>query len=191
MKAARLKGPKSIEIDEIPAPVLRPGAVAIDVAWREICGTDLHEHLDDPIFNPAVAHPHPLTHEQSPVTMGHEFSGTVTAIGAGITDLTAGEHVVVERRWVHPIGNIPVDEAALIEPLSAVLKAEGRTVIISELSQVRKDEVLSTGVADHVPDPSEEDVPARVLEITDGRDADVCLESSSVDAVTFAGRLSA
>ena len=29
-----------------------------------------------------------------------------------------GEKVVVDKRWVHPIGDIPLDEAALIEPLS-------------------------------------------------------------------------
>ena len=29
-----------------------------------------------------------------------------------------GEKIVVERRWVHPIGDIPLDEAALIEPLA-------------------------------------------------------------------------
>jgi len=28
--------------------------------------------------------------------MGHEFSGTATALGAGVAGLTVGEHVVVE-----------------------------------------------------------------------------------------------
>jgi (R,R)-butanediol dehydrogenase/meso-butanediol dehydrogenase/diacetyl reductase len=42
---------------------------------------------------------------------------------------------------------------------------------------------LSTGVADHVLDPSTEDVAARVLELTDGLGADVCFECSSVNAV--------
>ena len=28
------------------------------------------------------------------------------------------EKVVLDRPWVHPIGDIPLDEAALIEPLS-------------------------------------------------------------------------
>lgn len=159
MKAARFNGPKDIEITDVPTPVLRPGAVEIDVAWCGICGTDLHEYLEGPIFIPATGHPHPLTHEEEPVTMGHEFSGTVAALGDGVTDLTVGEHVVVEpyfvcgtcapceagrynlctsmgfiglaggggglsekivveRRWVHPVGDIPLDQAALIEPLS-------------------------------------------------------------------------
>jgi len=67
--------------------------------------------------------------------------------------------------------------------LAAVLKAEGLTVIISELSEARKAKATSTGVADHVIDPSQGDVVARVLEITNGLGADVCFECSSVNAV--------
>jgi (R,R)-butanediol dehydrogenase/meso-butanediol dehydrogenase/diacetyl reductase len=254
MKAARFNGPKDVTISDVPEPTLRPGAVAIDIAWCGICGTDLHEYREGPIFIPAAGHPHPLTHEEEPVTMGHEFSGTVSALGQGVTDLTLGDHVVVEpyfvcgqcvpcregrynlctkmgfiglaggggglsekivvdRRWVHPVGDIPLDQAALIEPLSvghhafirsgakagdvafvggagpiglllsAVLKAEGLTVIVSELSEARKAKASSTGVTDHVLDPSTEDVVARVLELTDGAGADVCFECSSVSSV--------
>lgn len=67
--------------------------------------------------------------------------------------------------------------------LAAVLKAEGLTVIISELSEARKAKARATGVADHVIDPSQDDVVARVLEITHGLGADVCFECSSVNAV--------
>jgi (R,R)-butanediol dehydrogenase/meso-butanediol dehydrogenase/diacetyl reductase len=159
MKAARFNGPKDIEITDIPAPVLHPGAVMIDIAWCGICGTDLHEFLEGPIFIPAEGHPHPLTHEQEPVTMGHEFSGTIRrrrgrhrhhrrrerrgravlrlrrvrpckegrynlCTKMGFIGLAGGggglsEKIVVERRWVHPVGDIPLDEAALIEPLSS------------------------------------------------------------------------
>jgi (R,R)-butanediol dehydrogenase/meso-butanediol dehydrogenase/diacetyl reductase len=254
MKAARFHGPADIRIEDIPEPQLRPGAVAIDVAWCGICGTDLHEYLEGPIFIPAEGHPHPLSHEEEPVTLGHEFSGTVTALGDGVTDLSVGDNVVVEpyfvcnecapclagnyhlctkmgfiglaggggglsekvvvdRRWVHAIGDIPLDEAALIEPLSvahhafvrsgakagdialiggagpigllvaAVLKAEGLTVIMTELSEARKEKARVTGVADHVLDPSQDDVVARVRELTDGRGADVCFECTSVNVV--------
>jgi (R,R)-butanediol dehydrogenase/meso-butanediol dehydrogenase/diacetyl reductase len=254
MRAARFHGQQNITIDEVPEPVLRPGAVAIDVTWCGICGSDLHEYLEGPIFIPPAGHPHPLSGEEAPVTMGHEFSGTVTALGEGVTDLTVGENVVVEpyftcgecdmcqagkyhlcrsmgfiglsggggglsekvvveRRWVHPIGDIPLDEAALIEPLSvghhafvrsgaqagdvaliggagpiglltaAVLKARGVTVLMSEVTEARKVKARDTGVADHVIDPTTEDLQARVLELTDGRGVDVAFECSSVNAV--------
>ncbi len=254
MRAARFHGRKNITIDEIPEPVLRPGAVEIEVAWCGICGSDLHEYLEGPIFIPPPGHPHPLSGEELPVTMGHEFSGTVSALGEGVADLTVGESVVVEpyftcgecdmcradkyhlcrsmgfiglsggggglsekvvvdRRWVHPVGDVPLDQAALIEPLSvghhayvrsgakagdvaliggagpiglltaAVLKAQGVTVLMSELSEARKAKAIDTGVADHVIDPTAEDLQARVLELTDGRGVDVAFECSSVNAV--------
>lgn len=254
MKAARFHARKDIRIEDIPEPELRAGAVKIDVAWCGICGTDLHEYLDGPIFCPAPGHPHPLSHEESPVTLGHEFSGTVSEVGEGVTGLAKGDNVVVEpyfvdgtcdmcqagsyhlcrqmgfiglsggggglsekivvdQRWVHPIGDIPLDEAALIEPLSvahhavarsgvkagdtalvggsgpiglltaAVLKGMGVTTIISELTQARKEKATSSGVADHVLDPSKEDVPARVRELTGGTGADVAFECAGVNAV--------
>jgi len=217
VKAARYYDNHDIRIEDIPEPELKPGTVAIDVAWCGICGTDLHEYLEGPIFIPPKGSPHPISGEEAPVTMGHEFSGTVTALGEGVDDLTVGESVVVEpyiiaegvdtgegsdyqlspnmnfiglggrggglsekivveRRWVHPVGDMPLDQAALIEPLSvghhayvrsdakagdvaivggagpiglltaAVLKAEGLTVYISELSEARKAKARETGV---------------------------------------------
>ena len=175
MKAAQFCGTKSVQINQIPSPVSRRGMVTIDVAWCGTCGSDLHEYLEGPIFIPAVGHPHLATHEQIPVTMGHEFPGTVSAEGEGVTDLAVGDHVVVEpyfvcgvcapckqrrynlctsagfiglaggggglseevvvyRRWVHPVGDIPLDQGQLssngfqlpITPSSAV---EQRPVI--------------------------------------------------------------
>ena len=254
MKAARFHGQKDIRIEEIPEPELRPGTVKLKVAWCGICGTDLHEYLEGPIFISAPGHPHPLSHENAPVTMGHEFSGTVEEVGEGVTDVEVGENVVVEpyfvcnecapckagnyhlctkmgfiglaggggglsekvvvdRRWIHKIGNIPLDEAALIEPLSvahhavvrrgaesgniaivggagpigllvaAVLKGLGVTTIVTELSEARKAKALSSGVADYVIDPTTEDVKARVLELSGGIGADIGFECAGVNAV--------
>lgn len=254
MKAARFYDRKDIRIEDIPEPELKPGTVAIDVAWCGICGTDLHEYLEGPIFVPPKGHPHPISGEEAPVTMGHEFSGTITALGEGVTGLEVGQNVVVEpyiigedvdtgegsnyqlsenmnfiglggrggglsekivveQRWVHPVGDIPLDEAALIEPLSVghhafvrsgagegdvaivggagpiglltagVLKASGLTVYISELSEARKEMARTTGVADEVFDPREVDVAEKVRELTDGKGADVGFECSSVPVV--------
>ncbi|MDK7748941.1 2,3-butanediol dehydrogenase [Brevibacterium sp. UMB10442] len=254
MKAARYYDQKDIRIEDIPEPELKPGTVAIDVAWCGICGTDLHEYLEGPIFVPPKGHPHPISGEEAPVTLGHEFSGTITALGEGVTGLEVGQNVivepyiigedvdtgegssyqlsenmnfiglggrggglsekiVVEQRWVHPVGDIPLDEAALIEPLSVghhayvrsgasegdvaivggagpiglltagVLKASGLTVYISELSEARKEMARTTGVADEVFDPREVDVAEKVRELTDGKGADVGFECSSVPVV--------
>lgn len=254
MRAARYYDQKDIRIEDIPEPELRPGTVAIDVAWCGICGTDLHEYLEGPIFIPPKGSPHPISGEEAPVTIGHEFSGTITGLGDGVSDLEVGQNVVVEpyiihsdvdtgpgenyqlskdmnfiglggrggglaekivveRRWVHPIGDIPLDQAALIEPLSvahhafvrsgaksgdtaivggagpiglltaAVLKASGLTVYISELSGARKKMARDTGVADEVFDPREVDVAGKIRELTGGKGAVVGFECSSVPAV--------
>ncbi|MBB2976176.1 (R,R)-butanediol dehydrogenase/meso-butanediol dehydrogenase/diacetyl reductase [Microbacterium endophyticum] len=253
MKAARYYDRGDIRIENIDAPTVEPGTVGIDVAFCGICGTDLHEYLDGPIFVPPAGHPHPISGESAPVTLGHEMSGVVYEVGEGITDIAVGDHVVVEpyiigddvdssennnayhlspdmnfiglagrggglaekiavkRRWVHVIGNkIPLDEAALIEPLSvgyhaykrsdgkagdfalitgagpiglltaAVLQAQGITVAISEPSELRRQKALETGVATHVFDPRESDVVAQVNGLTDGRGADIAFECTSV-----------
>lgn len=96
MRAARYYDRKDIRIEDVEAPELKPGHVAIDVAWCGICGTDLHEYLEGPIFIPPAGHPHPISGESAPVTMGHEFSGTVTAVADDINDLEPGQNVVVE-----------------------------------------------------------------------------------------------
>ncbi|WP_433122715.1 2,3-butanediol dehydrogenase [Arthrobacter koreensis] len=256
MKAARYYDRGDIRVDELPEPEVLPGTVGIDVAWCGICGTDLHEYLEGPIFAPGHGHTHPISGEGLPVTLGHEFSGVVYAVGEDVEDLEVGQHVVVEpyiirddvdtgpdsrdyhlspdmnfiglagrggglgekvvvqRRWVHPIDNsVPLDQAALIEPLSvgyhaversgakagdvalvggagpiglltaAVLKAQGVTVAISELSPLRREKALEAGVADYALDPSQVDVAEEVRKITDGKGADVAFECSSVQAV--------
>lgn len=146
---------------------------------------------------------------------GHEYqlSQDMNFIGLGGRGGGLAEKIVVERRWVHPIGDIPLDQAALIEPLSvahhafvrsqaksgdiaivggagpiglltsAVLKASGLTVYISELSEARKKMALDTDVADEVFDPREVDVSEKVHELTGGKGADVGFECSSVPAV--------
>lgn len=254
MKAARFYDRGDIRIEDIEEPTPAAGEVLVKVAWCGICGTDLHEYLDGPIFCPTHHAPHPISGETAPVTLGHEFSGVVEALGEGVTDLTVGDHVIVEpyiiddsvdtgpesktyhlsqnmnfiglagrggglsekvavkRRWVHKISqDVPLDQAALIEPLSVgyhaverageikpgdvalitgagpiglltgvVLKALGATVVISELSELRRKKALESGAADHAFSPADTDVVAEVSKLTDGRGADVAFECTSV-----------
>ena len=41
-------------------------------------------------FIPPCGHPHPISGESAPVTMGHEFSGVVYAVGEGVDDIQIG-----------------------------------------------------------------------------------------------------
>jgi (R,R)-butanediol dehydrogenase/meso-butanediol dehydrogenase/diacetyl reductase len=100
MKAARFHGRGDIRIDEVPDPVVGPGQVEVSVDWCGICGTDLHEFLEGPIFIPPPDAPHPITGETLPVVMGHEFAGVVSAVGSGVTGVAEGDRVAVEPYYV-------------------------------------------------------------------------------------------
>jgi threonine dehydrogenase-like Zn-dependent dehydrogenase len=84
-----------VEIEDVPEPTVIDGHVKVKVSRNGICGTDLHECNDGPIFvSPTV--PHPLTGKAMPVILGHEFSGTITEIGSGVTTLHEGDRVTIE-----------------------------------------------------------------------------------------------
>lgn len=95
MKVARWHGVKDIRVEDISEPTPAAGEVKIKVAWTGICGSDLHEYLAGPIFVP-VAENHPLSHDKAPITMGHEYCGTVTELGQGVSGLSVGDRVAIE-----------------------------------------------------------------------------------------------
>jgi (R,R)-butanediol dehydrogenase/meso-butanediol dehydrogenase/diacetyl reductase len=94
MRAAVYYGPNKVSVEDVAIPAPGPGQVQLQVGFNGICGTDLHEYYAGPIFVPTQ--PHPLTHQELPLTLGHEFSGTITAVGAGVTGWREGDRVAVE-----------------------------------------------------------------------------------------------
>ncbi|ETS73890.1 hypothetical protein PFICI_13756 [Pestalotiopsis fici W106-1] len=96
MRALRYYGKGDIRLEQVEEPRVRPGWVKVKPAFVGICGTDLHEYLGGNNLIPKPGHPHPITQETSPVTLGHEFSGFVEETGDGITDLHQGERVCVQ-----------------------------------------------------------------------------------------------
>ncbi|TPX16834.1 uncharacterized protein E0L32_003396 [Thyridium curvatum] len=94
MRAARYYGKEDIRIEQIPSPSIKPGQVKIAPAFVGICGTDLHEYLGGPNFCPE--HPHPVTHETIPVTLGHEFSGVITEVSPDVKGFEVGQHCAVQ-----------------------------------------------------------------------------------------------
>lgn len=75
------KGRESVRLLDIPVPEPGDDEVLIKVMACGICGTDEH------IMNDAYLH-------TIPVTLGHEFTGTVTKAGKGVKNLKAGDQVV-------------------------------------------------------------------------------------------------
>ncbi|BBI30891.1 2,3-butanediol dehydrogenase [Cohnella abietis] len=95
MQALRWHGLKDLRLETIEAPAPKRGQVKIKVEACGICGSDLHEYAAGPIFIPEGA-PHPLTKEQAPIVMGHEFSGQIVEVGEGVTRFQINDRVVVE-----------------------------------------------------------------------------------------------
>jgi (R,R)-butanediol dehydrogenase/meso-butanediol dehydrogenase/diacetyl reductase len=94
MLAARFYDKLDIRIEEVPVPEIRAADdVLIEVSYCGICGTDLHEYMVGPIVTPSS--PHPLTGATLPQTLGHEFSGTVAAIGSDVREVHVGDRVSV------------------------------------------------------------------------------------------------
>jgi (R,R)-butanediol dehydrogenase / meso-butanediol dehydrogenase / diacetyl reductase len=78
----------------------RPGAgeVELDVAYTGICGTDLH-----------IVHGAMDARVSLPAVLGHEMSGSIAAVGDGVTEWSVGDHVtVMPLDWC---GNCPACRA--------------------------------------------------------------------------------
>jgi D-arabinose 1-dehydrogenase-like Zn-dependent alcohol dehydrogenase len=74
-KAAVLKGfRKPYEIEEFPVPEVGPGAILIKVSMANICGSDLHIWRGDL----------PLPIPPEGAIFGHEMTGRVAKLGAGV-----------------------------------------------------------------------------------------------------------
>ncbi|WP_320121762.1 alcohol dehydrogenase catalytic domain-containing protein [uncultured Sphaerochaeta sp.] len=92
MKAARWYGNKDIRIEDVPKPsVTKDDDVLIEIEWCGICGTDLHEYAEGPVYIQEESHI--LTGQKPPITLGHEFSGIVRAVGSAVTRVKLGDSV--------------------------------------------------------------------------------------------------
>jgi (R,R)-butanediol dehydrogenase / meso-butanediol dehydrogenase / diacetyl reductase len=95
MLAVRWHARGDVRVEEVPPPgPPGPGDVQLAVSWCGICGTDMEEWLSGPVFIPVE--PHPITGAQAPLVLGHEFAGSVTAVGDGVTGLRPGQRVAVD-----------------------------------------------------------------------------------------------
>ncbi|CAR22312.1 2,3-butanediol dehydrogenase [Lachancea thermotolerans CBS 6340] len=97
MRALAYFGQKDIRFtDSLAQPqVSHEDEVEIDVSWCGVCGSDLHEYLDGPIFFPANGKTHAMSGQGLPQAMGHEMSGIVSKVGSDVSKVKVGDHVVV------------------------------------------------------------------------------------------------
>src|SRR6266704_1783555 len=114
MIAAVLHGPRDLRLQSRPALEPGVGEAVIQVQAAGLCGTDHRIWTGDRTV-------------EYPRVMGHEFIGTVLAVGSGVDGLGLGEQVKVPARccWAAPAG-IRDDALLLTEPLAVVVRAVRR-----------------------------------------------------------------
>lgn len=95
MRAARWHGRGDVRVEDVPIPRVGPGEVLLRVSWCGICGTDVEEYRDGPVVVP-VGVPNAITGQQAPITLGHEFAGSVVEIGPDVDGLAVGDRVAPE-----------------------------------------------------------------------------------------------
>lgn len=142
----RVHGPGDLRRDSVPVPVPGEADVLVRIHACGICGTDLGYIAKGGLGSP-IGFPLPI---------GHEFSGTIEAVGSAVRDLVPGMRVTVNpddngignggteggfSEWVLvrnarrgenvlPIpDNLNFETAALAEPLSVALHGVNRARI--------------------------------------------------------------
>jgi len=87
MRAARLYGARDLRLMEVPVPELGPHDVLCRVLRCGICGTDHAIYSGESSFVAKGLIRYPMT-------LGHEWSGTVAEVGSGVRRLQPGDRVV-------------------------------------------------------------------------------------------------
>ncbi|UCH60539.1 MAG: zinc-binding dehydrogenase [Anaerolineales bacterium] len=77
-------GNQALKIEEVPTPSPAPGEALVKVAACGVCHTDLH-YIDHGV----------PTFKKPPMILGHEVSGTIAGLGAGVTRWKEGSRVLL------------------------------------------------------------------------------------------------
>ncbi len=75
----------AVELRDVEIPEIGPDDILLQVAAVGVCGSDLHQWT--------AQHSWPVNY---PVTLGHEFGGTIAALGERVTNWNIGDRVVSE-----------------------------------------------------------------------------------------------
>ena len=128
---ALVAGAGVAEVVDRPDPRPEPGEVVLAVHSCGICGSDVHS-VEAGITRGGQI-------------LGHEFSGTVRELGAGVTGLREGQAVAV-----NPLGGCGSCAACGQEPfipLDWVASVERQTIRLSESSDDLRQELERSGTA--------------------------------------------
>jgi NADPH2:quinone reductase len=111
-------GPEVLRIGELDDPVAAPGRIVVQVAAAGVNFIDIYMRSGIGVYN-----------TPTPFTPGGEGAGTVLAVGEGVTDFAAGDHVAwsaggpsyAERVALPAAAAVPVPEHIDLKVAAAVM----------------------------------------------------------------------
>jgi L-iditol 2-dehydrogenase len=87
MRASVLRGARSISVERRPIPAVQSDEVLVKVTAVGVCGSDVHYYREGRIGDFMV---------DGPLVLGHEVSGRIAAVGAGVDPGRIGQRVAIE-----------------------------------------------------------------------------------------------
>src|SRR4051794_40244862 len=87
MQVSVLRGVGEVDVEERPVPEPAADEVLVEVGSVGVCGSDVHYYEHGRIGTHVV---------RSPLVLGHEAGGVVTAVGADVTTVSVGQRVSIE-----------------------------------------------------------------------------------------------
>lgn len=86
MKAIVCHAPEDLRLDAYDTDAPGPQQLAVRVAYGGICGSDLHYFRHGGFGTVRI---------QEPMVLGHEVSGIVSAVGAGVKNFVSGQRIAI------------------------------------------------------------------------------------------------
>jgi len=96
MLECKVHGANDLRIIDSPVPQAAAGEVLVKLGAAGICGSDMHYYLHGRVGNFVI---------REPLTPGHEASGIVAAVGAGVTRVAEGDRIAINPS--SPCGHCP------------------------------------------------------------------------------------